>query len=159
MPASHRFDSTPRIVQIREDEKGGRQNEGHKARIALLSLGYFISTRDNLIDIPELPGYCATTAKMLYGSASAKMLLGTSEVLTTSTQLGSLDTQYAMPCALFLCCYATDTKSDHSEALHPYLSLQALLPSCCRRRGLLFAAMRQTLGLVTRGRYAASYLL
>ena len=150
MPASHRFDSTPRIVQIREDEKGGRQNEGHKARIALLSLGYFISTRDNLIDIPELPGYCATTAKMLYGSASAKMLLGTSEVLTTSTQLGSLDPQYAMPCALFLCCYATDTKSDHSEAL---------LPSCCRRSGLLFAAMPQTLGLITRRRYAASYLL
>ena len=49
---------------------------GHKARISLLSLGYFISTRNNLVDIPEPPGYCATTAKML---------LSTSEVSTTST--------------------------------------------------------------------------
>ena len=84
-------------MQIREDEKGGRQHEGHKVRIALLSLGYLISTRDNLIDISELPGYCATTAKMLFGSASAMMLLGTSEVSTTSTQLGSLDRQYSTP--------------------------------------------------------------
>ena len=151
-PASHRFDSTPRMVQIKEDEKGGRQHKGHKARIALLSLGYLISIRDNLIDIPELSECCATTAKMIFGSASAMILLGTSEVSTTSTQLGSLDPQYSMPWDLFLCCSATDTKSDHSEALPPFLSLQTLLPSCHRRRGLLFSVMPHTLGLISRGR-------
>ena len=87
----------PRIAQIRDDEKGGRQHEGHKALIALLSLGYFIGTRDNVIDIPELPEYCTTTASMHLGSASAKMPLSTSEVSKTSTQLGSLDPQYAIP--------------------------------------------------------------